>query len=205
MADQRMSKQYDRVLKIMLIGDSAVGKSCLLLRFSDDQFANSYVTTIGIDFKIKTLTLDGKRLKLQIWDTAGQERYRAITNAYYRGASGIMVIYDITSTQSFESVRNWVRTIDEHAAKDVQKMLLGNKCDMEAQRTVPASIGRALADDFSMAFLEVSARNDINVQAAFLTLARTIMKSGAPNSPGGQELRDAPAAQNGSKCCKGGS
>ena len=98
---------YDYLIKLLLIGDSGVGKSCLLLRFSDDAFNTSFITTIGIDFKIRTVEIDNKRCKLQIWDTAGQERFRTITTAYYRGAMGILLVYDITDEQSFANIRNW--------------------------------------------------------------------------------------------------
>jgi len=112
---------YDYLIKLLMIGDSGVGKSCLLLRFSDDSFTTSFITTIGIDFKIKAVEIDGKRVKLQIWDTAGQERFRTITTAYYRGAMGILLVYDITDEQSFLNIRNWIRNIEQHATDSVQK------------------------------------------------------------------------------------
>eukprot|EP01099_Mayorella_cantabrigiensis_P000865 TRINITY_DN1367_c0_g1_i3.p1 TRINITY_DN1367_c0_g1~~TRINITY_DN1367_c0_g1_i3.p1 ORF type:complete len:210 (-),score=45.88 TRINITY_DN1367_c0_g1_i3:386-958(-) len=124
------SAAYDYLIKLLLIGDSGVGKSCLLLRFSDDSFTPSFITTIGIDFKIRTIELDGKRIKLQIWDTAGQERFRTITTAYYRGAMGILLVYDVTDEKSFQNIRNWIRNIEQHATESVNKMLIGNKCDM---------------------------------------------------------------------------
>ena len=120
------NQQYDHLIKLLLIGDSGVGKSCLLLRFSDDQFTTSFITTIGIDFKIRTVDLDGSRVKLQIWDTAGQERFRTITTAYYRGAMGILLTYDVTDEQSFDNVRNWMRNIEQHATENVCKILVGN-------------------------------------------------------------------------------
>ncbi|KAL4341336.1 hypothetical protein GQ457_08G012770 [Hibiscus cannabinus] len=122
---------YDYLIKLLLIGDSGVGKSCLLLRFSDGSFTTSFITTIGIDFKIRTVELDGKRIKLQIWDTAGQERFRTITTAYYRGAMGILLVYDVTDESSFNNIRNWIRNIEQHASDNVNKILVGNKADME--------------------------------------------------------------------------
>lgn len=144
-----MSKggSYDYLVKLLLIGDSGVGKSCLLLRFSDDSFTPSFITTIGIDFKIRTIELDGKRIKLQIWDTAGQERFRTITTAYYRGAMGILLVYDVTDEKSFANIRNWIRNIEQHASDNVNKMLVGNKCDMQDKRVVEADRGKALADE----------------------------------------------------------
>lgn len=111
-----------------------MGKSCLLLRFCDDSFTPSFITTIGIDFKIRTINLDGKRIKLQIWDTAGQERFRTITNAYYRGAMGILVVFDVTDERSFNNVRNWIRNTEQFASEGVNKILIGNKCDMVDKR-----------------------------------------------------------------------
>merc|ERR1712071_723326 len=131
-----MAKTYDYLFKLLLIGDSGVGKTCVLFRFSEDAFNSTFISTIGIDFKIRTIELDGKKIKLQIWDTAGQERFRTITTAYYRGAMGIMLVYDITNDKSFDNIKNWIRNIEEHASADVEKMILGNKCDMNDKRQV---------------------------------------------------------------------
>ncbi|XP_036096272.1 ras-related protein Rab-8A isoform X2 [Molossus molossus] len=136
-----MAKTYDYLFKLLLIGDSGVGKTCVLFRFSEDAFNSTFISTIGIDFKIRTIELDGKRIKLQIWDTAGQERFRTITTAYYRGAMGIMLVYDITNEKSFDNIRNWIRNIEEHASADVEKMILGNKCDVNDKRQVSKERG----------------------------------------------------------------
>mmetsp|Transcript_38804 Transcript_38804/g.122296 ORF Transcript_38804/g.122296 Transcript_38804/m.122296 type:complete len:227 (-) Transcript_38804:135-815(-) len=158
---------YDYLVKLLLIGDSGVGKSCLLLRFSDDSFTTSFITTIGIDFKIRTIEQEGKRLKLQIWDTAGQERFRTITTAYYRGAMGILLVYDVTDEQSFNNIRNWMRQIQQHASDNVNKILIGNKCDMLDKKVIETARGQALADEFGIKFFETSAKNNINVEKAF--------------------------------------
>ncbi|XP_009642238.2 ras-related protein Rab-8B [Egretta garzetta] len=129
----------------------------------------------GIDFKIRTIELDGKKIKLQIWDTAGQERFRTITTAYYRGAMGIMLVYDITNEKSFDNIKNWIRNIEEHASSDVERMILGNKCDMNEKRQVSKEKGEKLAIDYGIKFLETSAKSSINVEEAFFTLARDIM------------------------------
>ncbi|KAK9126909.1 hypothetical protein Scep_015755 [Stephania cephalantha] len=152
-----------------------VGKSCLLLRFSDGSFTTSFITTIGIDFKIRTIELDGKRIKLQIWDTAGQERFRTITTAYYRGAMGILLVYDVTDESSFNNIRNWIRNIEQHASDNVNKILVGNKADMdESKRAVPTSKGQALADEYGIKFFETSAKTNLNVEQVFFSIARDI-------------------------------
>ncbi|XP_027701208.1 ras-related protein Rab-8A [Vombatus ursinus] len=169
-----MAKTYDYLFKLLLIGDSGVGKTCVLFRFSEDAFNSTFISTIGIDFKIRTIELDGKRIKLQIWDTAGQERFRTITTAYYRGAMGIMLVYDITNEKSFDNIRNWIRNIEEHASADVEKMILGNKCDVNERRQVSKERGEKLALDYGIKFMETSAKANINVENAFFTLARDI-------------------------------
>lgn len=168
---------YDFLIKLLLIGDSGVGKSCLLLRFSDDSFTTSFITTIGIDFKIKTIELDGKRIKLQIWDTAGQERFRTITTAYYRGAMGILLVYDVTDENSFQNIRNWIRNIEQHAADNVAKILVGNKCDMVGDKIVQTARGQVLADEHGIKFFETSAKSNIMVTEAFTAIATDIKNS----------------------------
>uniref|UniRef100_A0A8C9IFD0 small monomeric GTPase n=2 Tax=Piliocolobus tephrosceles TaxID=591936 RepID=A0A8C9IFD0_9PRIM len=172
---EKMAKTYDYLFKLLLIGDSGVGKTCLLFRFSEDAFNTTFISTIGIDFKIRTIELDGKKIKLQIWDTAGQERFRTITTAYYRGAMGIMLVYDITNEKSFDNIKNWIRNIEEHASSDVERMILGNKCDMNDKRQVSKERGEKLAIDYGIKFLETSAKSSANVEEAFFTLARDIM------------------------------
>jgi len=169
-----MAKTYDYLFKLLLIGDSGVGKTCVLFRFSEDAFNATFISTIGIDFKIRTIDLDGKKIKLQIWDTAGQERFRTITTAYYRGAMGIMLVYDITNEKSFDNIKNWIRNIEEHASQDVEKMILGNKCDMNDRREVTKERGEELAIEYGIKFMETSAKASINVEEAFYTLARDI-------------------------------
>ncbi|XP_058097650.1 ras-related protein RABD1 isoform X2 [Magnolia sinica] len=131
-----MSNEYDYLFKLLLIGDSSVGKSCLLLRFADDSYVDSYISTIGVDFKIRTVELDGKTIKLQIWDTAGQERFRTITSSYYRGAHGIIIVYDVTEMESFNNVKQWLSEIDRYATDSVCKLLVGNKCDLVENKVV---------------------------------------------------------------------
>eukprot|EP01134_Creolimax_fragrantissima_P004062 CFRG4062T1 len=170
------TKAYDYLFKLLLIGDSGVGKTCVLFRFSDDSYNSTFISTIGIDFKIRTIEMDGKKIKLQIWDTAGQERFRTITTAYYRGAMGILLVYDVTCEKSFDNIRQWIKNIEAHASEDVEKMILGNKCDIEDKRAVATERGTALASEYSIPFLETSAKNNINVEQAFTEMASAIKK-----------------------------
>ncbi|OQR96010.1 Rab1 family GTPase (PiYpt1), partial [Thraustotheca clavata] len=172
----------DYLFKLLLIGDSGVGKSCLLLRFADDTYTESYISTIGVDFKIRTIELDGKTIKLQIWDTAGQERFRTITSSYYRGAHGIIVVYDVTDQESFNNVKQWLHEIDRYACENVNKLLVGNKSDLTAKRVVSTDAAKDFADSLGIEFLETSAKNAANVEKAFMMMAAQIKKRMA-NAP----------------------
>ncbi|CAM0958697.1 unnamed protein product [Alopecurus aequalis] len=168
------SAEYDYLFKLLLIGDSSVGKSCLLLRFADDAYVDTYISTIGVDFKIRTVELDGKSVKLQIWDTAGQERFRTITSSYYRGAHGIIIVYDVTDMESFNNVKQWLSEIDRYASDSVCKLLVGNKCDLVDSKVVDTEEAKAFAESLGMTFLETSAKESINVETAFLTMSSEI-------------------------------
>ncbi|KAJ1734271.1 ras GTPase [Coemansia sp. RSA 2049] len=177
-----MNPEYDYLFKLLLIGDSGVGKSCLLLRFADDTYTESYISTIGVDFKIRTIELDGKTVKLQIWDTAGQERFRTITSSYYRGAHGIIVVYDVTDGETFSNVKQWLQEIDRYASEGVNKLLVGNKSDLEDKRKVDVTEAKDFADSLSISFLETSAKDSTNVEKAFMTMAGQIKeRMGASN------------------------
>ena len=147
-----------------------------MIRFTDDTFSDSYVTTIGVDFKIKTLDVDGKSVKLQIWDTAGQERFRNIISSYYRGAQGIMLVYDITDLESFQNLNSWLIEIEKNASKNVYKILVGNKCDMESERKVTVEQGKDFATQYGMKFFETSAKDSTNVAEAFITMTKEVIK-----------------------------
>eukprot|EP00043_Microstomoeca_roanoka_P011407 m.107440 g.107440 ORF g.107440 m.107440 type:complete len:205 (+) comp15186_c2_seq2:261-875(+) len=202
------TKAYDYLFKLLLIGESGVGKTCVLFRFSDDAFNASFISTIGIDFKIRTIELEDKKIKLQIWDTAGQERFRTITTAYYRGAMGIMIVYDITKKDSFENVKNWIKNIEENASEDVELMLLGNKCDMEEARAVTKEQGEKLALEYGIPFMETSAKANINVEEAFFQLAKNIKRkmdskvvpTPAPNRKP-IDIEKTPTKAEGGGCC----
>ena len=161
------SHKYDFLFKLLIIGESGVGKTCLLLRFTDDSFTQNHLTTIGIDFKIKIINIEDKLIKLQIWDTAGQERFRTITKTYYKGAHGIILTYDVTDQNSFKNIRNWIKQIEANAQTSVKKVLVGNKCD-KPDRVVTEEEGKKLADDYSMSFFETSAKTNQNVNERVL-------------------------------------
>eukprot|EP00596_Hydrurales_sp_CCMP1899_P007630 CAMPEP_0119033564 /NCGR_PEP_ID=MMETSP1177-20130426/603_1 /TAXON_ID=2985 /ORGANISM="Ochromonas sp, Strain CCMP1899" /LENGTH=200 /DNA_ID=CAMNT_0006990397 /DNA_START=141 /DNA_END=743 /DNA_ORIENTATION=- len=179
-----MQAEYDYLFKLLLIGDSGVGKSCLLLRFADDTYTESYISTIGVDFKIRTIDLDAKTIKLQIWDTAGQERFRTITSSYYRGAHGIIVVYDTTDLESFNNVKQWLHEIDRYASENVNKLLVGNKSDLTSKRAVSFDQAKEFADSLGIEFIETSAKNSTNVEKAFMMMASQI-KSRYKSQPTG--------------------
>ncbi|CAO1632537.1 unnamed protein product [Parajaminaea phylloscopi] len=205
-----MNPEYDLLFKLLLIGDSGVGKSCLLLRFADDTYTESYISTIGVDFKIRTIELEGKTVKLQIWDTAGQERFRTITSSYYRGAHGIIVVYDVTDQDTFANVKQWLQEIDRYATEGVNKLLVGNKSDLTGKKAVEHNVAKEFADQLNIPFLETSAKSATNVEQAFLTMAKQIkdrMGSSTVNNagPGKSTLKvgqgQSVQAQNQGGCC----
>jgi len=169
------------LFKLLLIGDSGVGKSCLLLRFADDVFTDSYISTIGVDFKIRTLEVEGKTVKLHIWDTAGQERFRTITSSYYRGAHGIMVVYDVTDRISFNNVRQWLNEIDRYGTSSVTKLLIGNKADLHSKRVVQTQEGRDFADSLGIDFLETSAKTADSVDRSFQMMTTQVKHRFTPD------------------------
>ncbi|XP_009108332.2 ras-related protein RABD2c [Brassica rapa] len=204
-ARSTMNPEYDYLFKLLLIGDSGVGKSCLLLRFADDSYLDSYISTIGVDFKIRTVEQDGKTIKLQIWDTAGQERFRTITSSYYRGAHGIIVTYDVTDQESFNNVKQWLNEIDRYASENVNKLLVGNKCDLTSQKVVSTETAKAFADELGIPFLETSAKNATNVEEAFMAMTAAIKTRMASQPAGGSkpstvQIRGQPVNQQ-SGCC----
>ncbi|CAH3039453.1 ras-related protein Rab-37-like [Pocillopora verrucosa] len=167
------SDNFDVACKVMLLGDSGVGKTCVLVRFKDGAFlSGSFISTVGIDYKNKIVDVEGTKVKLQIWDTAGQERFRSITHAYYRDSQALLLLYDVTSESSFENIRAWLAEIYEYASSDVIIMLLGNKADLNKERVVSREQGEKLAKDHNVAFMETSAKSGLNVDLAFMAVAR---------------------------------
>ncbi|CAK9149384.1 unnamed protein product [Ilex paraguariensis] len=173
----------------------------------DDSYLESYISTIGVDFKIRTVEQDGKTIKLQIWDTAGQERFRTITSSYYRGAHGIIVVYDVTDQDSFNNVKQWLTEIDRYASENVNKLLVGNKCDLTANKVVSYETAKAFADEIGIPFMEASAKDATNVEQAFMAMAAAIKNRMASQpaamnnaKPPTVNIRGQPVAQS-SGCC----
>ena len=166
----------DCVYKVLLLGDSTVGKTCFLLRYCDKTFQEAHLSTIGLDYRLKTIVLkSGKNIKLQIWDTAGQDKYRSITRNYYKGAHGIILIYDVTNLQTFENVKNWITSIREETTTNVVIYLAGNKIDKdEKEKEVKTENGQKIADEYKIKFYETSAKDGINVNTVFEDLVQDI-------------------------------
>ncbi|PIA49580.1 hypothetical protein AQUCO_01300400v1 [Aquilegia coerulea] len=164
----------DYLFKIVLIGDSSVGKSNLLARFAKNEFYPNSKSTIGVEFQTQKIDIGGKEVKAQIWDTAGQERFRAVTSAYYRGAVGALIVYDISRRQTFDSIGRWLNELHSHSDMNVVTILIGNKSDLKDAREVPTTEGKALAESQNLFFMETSALDSTNVSAAFQTVVKEI-------------------------------
>ena len=186
-------QNFDYMFKLLIIGNSSVGKTSFLFRYSDDSFTSAFVSTVGIDFKVQTVFRNDKRIKLQIWDTAGQERYRTITTAYYRGAMGFILMYDITNEESYKAVADWAGQVKTYSWDNTQVVLVGNKCDMEEERVVTYEQGKNLADSLGFNFFEASAKDNINVRSSFDKLVDVISEKmtdtidGDPSLVGGSK------------------
>lgn len=169
------SDKENMVAKILTIGESGVGKTCILLRYTDNKFIKHHLTTIGIDYKTKDVNINNKSIKLKIWDTAGQERFRNITQQYYKGADGIVLVFDLTDRNSFEKVREWMKQIQSYTQKDsIAIVLLGNKCDAE-NKAVTLQEANEIAAEFNLKFFETSAMNNINIEESFKQLSTEII------------------------------
>ncbi|CAH9097598.1 unnamed protein product [Cuscuta europaea] len=188
----KVDHEYDYLFKIVLIGDSGVGKSNILSRFTRNEFCLESKSTIGVEFATRTLQVEGKTVKAQIWDTAGQERYRAITSAYYRGAVGALLVYDITKKQTFDNVERWLRELRDHADSNIVIMLAGNKTDLNHLRAVPEQEARLLAEKEGLSFLETSALEALNVEKAFQTILLDIYQIISRKALAAQEASSVP-------------
>lgn len=177
-------KEYDVMAKVVIIGNSAVGKTNLMLRFVDQNYSTSHTPTIGVDFRSRVIEVSQKnsnakgntKMKMQLWDTAGQERFRNLTDTYFKGACGVVVVYAVDDRKSFEDVTNWMIQLEESGEDGVCRMLVGNKCDLSGNRAVSVEQGRMLADQFKCPFMEVSAKENVNVDTMFGQLASAILR-----------------------------
>mmetsp|Transcript_15142 Transcript_15142/g.12880 ORF Transcript_15142/g.12880 Transcript_15142/m.12880 type:complete len:216 (-) Transcript_15142:224-871(-) len=165
---------YDYLFKTVIIGDSGVGKSNIFCRFIRDEFNLDSKATIGVEFSAKNVTVQDKTIKAQVWDTAGQERFRALAKSYYRGAVGALLVYDITSYESFQHVERWLKEVKEHAEPHLVVLLVGNKCDLEDKRAVKQEEGAELAEKYSLGFMETSAKDNVNIESSFNRLITEI-------------------------------
>ncbi|KAF7663628.1 hypothetical protein LDENG_00205700 [Lucifuga dentata] len=175
-AGPELEDSFDFLFKIVLVGDSDVGKTCVVQSFKSGVFIEKQQNTIGVDFTVRTLDINGRKVKMQVWDTAGQERFRTITQSYYRSAHGAMVAYDITRRSTFESVPHWIREVEQYGAASVVLILIGNKSDLHAQRQVLFEDACTLAENNGvLAALETSAKEAQNVEAAFILMAQELL------------------------------
>ena len=185
-----VEEEYDFIFKVLLLGNSDVGKSSLLLRYVDSVWNDAFVPTIGVDFKVKTLTINEKKVKMQIWDTAGQERFRTVVATYFRGAHGILLLYDVTNKDSFKNLESWLIEIEKNAKEKVLKILIGNKCDLNDDREITTEEGKAFALRNGMEFMETSAKMNTNVTEAFETLGKLMIEFNSKGNQGTQKNND---------------
>ena len=167
MSTDLISQDYDYLFKVLLLGDSDVGKSSLILRYTEETFNSKLVNSIGVDFKMKKKEIDGKVIKVQIWDTAGHERFRSITYSYYRGANAIIIVFDLSDKKSFISITEWLKQIEKHAKENVFKFLVGNKSDLVEERKVTYEEAKQYADEHELPYIETSAKEGININELF--------------------------------------
>jgi Ras-related protein Rab-1A len=206
-----MSRQdFDYLFKLVVIGDAGVGKSSILLRFADDFFSESYLTTIGVDLRFRTISVDGKKIKLQIWDTAGQERFKTMTSAYYRGSEGVLVVYDPTDRNSFDHVDTWLTDVKKFTGK-AATLLVSSKCDLNQEKIISTEEGKAKANALGFdEFFEVSAKEGTNIETAFTALSKILLKVKQQRDQAVAGLSDdrvtlrtsVTAAESSSKCCQ---
>jgi Ras-related protein Rab-1A len=170
------SKQFDYTFKIVMIGDSGVGKSCILLRFADDKFNENFYATIGVDFRFKNVMVDDKSVKLQIWDTAGQERFKTITSAYYRGADGIIIVYDITDRNSFAHIKDWLDDVNKYTDDNPLKIIVGNKIDLIKDKQINNNDMKTMTAQTGIEIIECSAKDSIKINELMEIMTKKLIE-----------------------------
>ena len=185
-----MVEEEPPLYKILLLGDSTVGKTCFLLRYTDDTFLDLHMATIGLDYRLKTMVLDNRKIvKVQLWDTAGQDKFRAITRNYYKGAKGIILIYDVTNAKSYENIKKWINEIKEEISEKVIIILIGNKIDNENERKISKEQGEKLANDYDVPFFEASAKSGQGVNESVFYLVQKILEADPEAQKRGRNLK----------------
>ena len=185
-----MADEEPPLYKILLLGDSTVGKTCFLLRYTDDTFLDLHMATIGLDYRLKTMILDDHRIvKVQLWDTAGQDKFRAITRNYYKGARGIILIYDITNIKSYDNIKKWINEIKEEISENVTIVLIGNKIDNEKERKISKEQGVKLANDYNVSFFETSAKTGEGINESVFYLVQKILENDPEVKKRGKSLK----------------
>ena len=174
----------------MLLGDSGVGKSCIIIRYIENNFSHNLMNSIGVDFKLKNIEIDSKKIKLQIWDTAGQERFKTITTSYYKGAHAILVVFDITDRDSFDHVRNWMADIDKFGKEGVLRILVGNKCDLAHNRQVTMEEAKEIANKYGIKYIETSAKDTINIDDLFISTAKDLLNKQIAGTASGKGTKN---------------
>ena len=198
---------YDEKVKLMIIGETKTGKTSLISRYCKNEFTDSpYLSTIGIDFQIKNLTMNSKKIRLQIWDTAGEERFRNIAKNYYQSSDGFIIVYDISSSESFQTLNYWIEEIKSNSPELSKLILVGNKCDIEDKRQVKKEDGKEYAKKQKIKFYEVSAKEGTNINTAFDTLVKDILSTYSPSElmkKRGSKMLSIPVLQQQKKssCC----
>ena len=194
-----MVEEEPPLYKILLLGDSTVGKTCFLLRYTDDTFLELHMATIGLDYRLKTMVLDDQKIvKVQLWDTAGQDKFRAITRNYYKGARGIILIYDITNIKSYDNIKKWINEIKEEIPDKVTIILIGNKIDNERERKITKEQGEQLAKDYNVPFFETSAKTGEGINESVLFLIKKIIDTDPEMKNRGKKLKN---KNKNKKCC----
>ena len=194
-----MVEEEPPLYKILLLGDSTVGKTCFLLRYTDDTFLDLHMATIGLDYRLKTMILDDHKIvKVQLWDTAGQDKFRAITRNYYKGARGIILMYDVTNEKSYENIKKWINEIKEEISEKVTIVLIANKIDNLGERKISKEQGEKLANEYSVPFFETSAKTGQGVNESVFFLVQKIIEADPEIKNKGKKLKSKSKAK---KCC----